>query len=365
MVDCRLCIESKKAGYTPDMKSLVLTALIVGALTGVVGFGLGRRSADHKLSAKSNPGPTTSGPAKTPIDEVAPQPKKSEETASTSAPQVKSETRAESVVSSKRKLIDLLSSLLPEDKHYNALRNVATSDPAIQKRVLEEMMSTKDASMLDAAKECLWGIKDPALVQQLIDSYTGETWHERRAALASVIGMNLENESLRPHFEAILSGSDAKLQASALERTCVQMVDREREFASRLAVQLRQLVTGGATPEVRASAAAALRGDGSKEGVDFLIDRMLRDSDPNVQMKAMVALPVTYSGGGLNEKEQFQGMLLVAQDETRSYKMRRWAADRVLMGTYRYKDLVTEEQKELMMKLADKTNAPPSKGKYN
>ncbi|HTF58244.1 MAG TPA: HEAT repeat domain-containing protein, partial [Planctomycetota bacterium] len=236
-----------------------------------------------------------------------------------------------------------------------SLRNLATTDPQAQRRIFDVFMATNDPEMLEAAKECLYSLKDADLLQKIADSMSSETNPDRRAALAFVLGMNLDSDIIRPLFEAILAGNDTRLQESALSRMCVQNVQRYAEFSARLVPQLRQMVMTGATPEVRARAATALRGDQSKEGVEFLIDRMNRDPDPNVQMKAMVALPVTYSSGGPHSEEQIRALLAVATDESRSAQMRRWAADRVLMQTsIRNKELVTEEQRAVLKAFAEK-----------
>jgi hypothetical protein len=258
----------------------------------------------------------------------------------------------------------MIGSLLSEEKYYYAMTNAAANDPEVQKRMIEELLTTRDPKMLEAIRMTLYRVKDPAHMQQVLDAFAGEPWAERREALAWVIGANLESESARTLFTSILSaGTDERLQESALGWMTIQGVERNSEFAVRMTSRLRELVRGTGAPALRVAAARALRGDLSQEGVDFLIDRMLNDSDPQVRHEAMVALPVTWTHGGPHEEVQFRNLIQVALDESRPEKTRRWAADRALMSTIRYRDLMTEDQRALMMNLAGKTS--PSKGKPN
>ena len=348
------------------MKTLVLTGLIAASLAGVVGFAVGRRSADRPRDARPAappaPAPSTPGPAiPNALAPAPPAPAASTENPERAPAAPKTETPVPERVPARRRLIELLSSNLADDKLFYAVRNAAMSDPALQKKIFEELMSTQDAEMLNLAKDCFYGIKDPGLMQQILDAFAAESWPERKAALAHVIGSNLDSESARTVLESILAGSDPMLLESALARTSVQGTERHGEFATRLTSRLRDLVTNGGTSAVRAAAARSLRGDRSQDGIAFLVDRMLNDPDPEVQMQAMIALPITYSSGGFDVATQVRPLLAIVFDEKRPEKMRRWAADRALMGSFQQKDLITDEQREILKKLAERS----SKGKYN
>src|SRR5688572_27804264 len=213
------------------MRIAVLTGLIAAVVAGVVGFGVGRRST-HRIEARPaapsapSPKPTAPAPAPAVSASTSSAPAATTETVDRGPAASKVEPAPAERVPARRRLLDLLLSNIADDKLFYAVRTAAMSDPAIQKKVVEELLATQDPEMLAVAKDSLYGIKDPALLQQVLDAFTAETWPDRKAALAHVIGSNFDSEAARTVLESILSGSDAMLIESALARTSVQGVDR-------------------------------------------------------------------------------------------------------------------------------------------
>jgi hypothetical protein len=328
----------------------VLSVLIAGLLSGLLGFAIGQRTRvrpeGEQANRRTNPQEGTlegkdrneaSQPRESHVESAAPKPL-SEETAP------------------RRKVLALLREVLSEEKQFWALRNAVLQDPETQSRVFDELMGTDDVRVLEAARECLWGLKDPELARRVVDSFQAEANSDRKAALAFVMSMNLNYDFVRSSYESILAGTDARLLESAIGRMCVQNVNGHHEFTTRLIPRLRELVISGATPSLRGAATSALMGDESPEGVAFLVDQTLNDPDPELQKRAMYALPIAYGADSRKLAEQIRPLITVAFDSDRSEEMRRFAADRILHVTLdlRHQALITEDQRAILKKLAQK-----------
>jgi len=274
---------------------------------------------------------------------------------SPTAPQVESDATDNS--SPRLKVIDLLRGVLSEDKVFWALRNAVLQDPLAQKGILEELMTTADPHVMEAARECLYGLKDPELARRIVDSVSGEMNADRKASLAFVMSMNLHFDFVRSSYEAILGSSDARLVESAIGRMCIQNVDAYRDFTMRVIPRLRELSVQGETPALREAATSALMGDQSQEGVSFLEDRLLNDPDPRIQSRALYALPIAYGMDSRKLPDQIRPWITVAFDVNRSDEIRRFAADRILMVTsdIRFTGLITDEQRATLKRMIHKS----------
>lgn len=347
------------------MRRWALLALMTGALFGFIGFAVGRRTALRPAEKGSASPAAPRDVVAPPIGSGAPAHQPRVESAPPGEPVVQGEPAAKPPappLSAKDRLFSLLLPHFSEDKKHQALWSAVVGNPEMQRRVFDLLMASEERDLLEAGQDLLISIRDPGLLKDVMAAFGAETNPERRAMLAYALGGNVDSPDAKPLIDSILSGGDPRLMKQVLARLNVQGSGHAER--AEYIPQLRHLVMSGPTPDIRAGAARSLRGDRSEEGIKFLIDRMLTDENPEVQYQAMVALPVTFSGGGAHEEVQFRNLMLVALDESRPERMRRWAADRALMGTHRYKNLMTEDQRAIFQKLAAKPGAP-QKGKPN
>jgi hypothetical protein len=254
----------------------------------------------------------------------------------------------------KDRLFALLLPRLSEDKKHAALWSAVVGNAEAQRQLLSLLLSTEDRELLEAGQDLLISMRDPELVKQLVSAFAEEKDPDRKAMLAYALGGNFKNAEAQPSVEAILAGGDSALQERALTRLSVQ--EASGEIVSRMVPQLRDLVLNGATSNVRSRAAGALRGDVSEDGVRFLVDRALKDSDPAVQLRALQALPGTWRSPAPLPELHVETYWTLVNDEGRSVDVRRYAANRLLYGGVGRFQKFTEEQTALLKSLTEKKN---------
>jgi hypothetical protein len=123
---------------------------------------------------------------------------------------------------------------------------------------------------------------------------------------------------------------------------------------SRLLPRLRELGLQGVTPDLRIRAVGALLGDVSDEGTRFLLDRMVNDADPALQLKALQVLPINWMSPVPLLDEHLTGLWSVVNDGSRSASIRGWAAESILYASVSLRRPVTPEQRVLLEGLKNK-----------
>jgi hypothetical protein len=242
--------------------------------------------------------------------------------------------------------------MVPDNTLENALWYAFRWDKEASRRLFDLIMSQDDKDLFEFCKGIFVDCRDTVLLPKIASAFSTETNPDRRAMLAHVLGGNLESPTAQPVVESILAGVDVRTMEQVLGRMTLLEIGDKPELKSRTALRLRDLVLSGPSANIRVGAAAALSGDFSEEGIRFLIDRVLYDGDPEVQLAALESTPGPQVTRVPLAAERLSAMWTVAIDASRPRRIRGLAAKRVLEAADAGIGSVTPDQKTVLEALA-------------
>jgi hypothetical protein len=248
-------------------------------------------------------------------------------------------------------ILDALLPDLTEAQLESVLVSTCVANPSVHLAVVNELLASKNPVFLRLAVRCLKYLNEPRLIQELVDTFRGETHRGRLETFAELIG------SLNPYIGdahatvlSILDGDDAGLKLHVLKNLNVPSWLNEKEEATFR--RLRSIIQHAPVPELRASAAAVLDDD-SPGGIAFLMNLAIQDAQLEVRVSAVKNLPSWYSDSDSKLEERVLTALwnLIADSVTPD--VLRKAAVRKLawnLRTYEGK-VLTAEQRALIQEM--------------
>lgn len=236
---------------------------------------------------------------------------------------------------------------LDEDDLHRVLRSIVSTEEW-QRRLWNRFQGETDPAALEFWADLLCCRGKPELTTEILKAFDAETRPEWRAALAVVIGGRGESAGTLPVVLRILQSPDAGLHEKVLSRFSVSLLGRcapeINDVVLRIRDRLQEIVRTSPSAPLRRAAVRSLSGVYSREDVQFLVDTLMRDPDPDVQLNAMWALPLNWSSTPDVETARLQ--ILAARDAAldtsrdglvrrrcadRAMQMNNWVRDRVLV----------------------------------
>jgi hypothetical protein len=256
-------------------------------------------------------------------------------------------------VESRKRLLDLLLPLPTEETMERALWYAFKWDPKARRRLLDLVMSTEDPVLFDYCKGFFVPCREADLLAEVVSAYSSESNPDRRDMLAFILGGNFEYPSVQPLVEDAMRGSNSRVLEQVLQEITLLKIGADKDLSARTAGRLRDLSMGGTNRGIRLAATKALVGDFTEEGIRFLIDRLMNDADPAIQLAALESIPNVQVTRLPLAPERQAAFWNVAQDGHRDARLRLLASKQLLNAADEGKMIITDDQRRILESLVD------------
>lgn len=320
-------------------------------LAAVLGFAIARSNPAARPSSPSSPSPierrnseAKGEPSRRPTDFQSPA---AEPTLST---HVLAGEPGSVIPREEPSVLRVLLPLLSETQLALVVKGAIQADEASWQAAFEAFLQSDDPELVSFVESAMNSSRNAEAADQIARAFAMESHPARRATLAVLLGLQTKGALVVEQIDHVLQ----EMTGDHVDRVMrnLSLDPFEPEPKNRLGRRLREVALKSRDDVIRARSIRILSADKSSGGTRFLLDRVMKDTDPDCRNAAFDGLAYFAPDDGVR-REMVQALLGVMTSQEWDAESQAEAAQRLrYLAADQHRGLLSEEQHALIEKIS-------------